>query len=41
MIYVILGIIAAVLLGAAVVGCCKPGKKDGICKYGEEEDKEK
>ena len=31
--YVILFIISTVLIGAAVVGCFKPGKKDGICNY--------
>ena len=31
--YIIIFIIAAVLLGAAVVGCWKPGKNDDICKY--------
>lgn len=33
MIYLILGIIAAVMIAAVVVGCFKPGEKDGICKY--------
>lgn len=39
MIYLLIGILSAVLLGAAVVGCFKPGKNDGICKYNEENDK--
>lgn len=39
--YIIIFISAAVLLGAAVVGCWKPGKNDGICKYNKEEDEEK
>ena len=39
MIYLLIGIIAAAMIGAAVVGCWKPGKNDGICKYNEEDDK--
>lgn len=39
MIYIILGIIAAAMIGAAVVGCSKPGKNDGICKYDGEDEK--
>ena len=33
MISIILGIIAAAMIAAAVVGCFKPGEKDGICNY--------
>lgn len=36
--YIIILISAAVLLGAAVVGCWKPGKNDGICKYDRKDD---
>lgn len=38
--YVILFIISAVMLGAAVVGCFKPGKKDSICNYDNNDKKE-
>jgi hypothetical protein len=40
MIYIIILIISVVLLGAAVVGCFKPGKKDGICNYDNNDKKE-
>lgn len=39
MIYLLIAIISAVLIGAAVVGCSKPGKKEGICKYDKEDEK--
>lgn len=38
MIYIILGIIAAVMIAAAVIGCTKPGKKDDICNYDNKEE---
>ena len=38
--YVILFIIFAVMLGAAVVGCFKPGKKDNLCNYDNNDQKE-
>lgn len=38
--YIIIFIIAAVLVGAAVVGCWKPGRKDGICKYDKKDEEE-
>lgn len=36
--YIIIFIIAAVLIGAAVVGCWKPGKNNGMCKYNRKDD---
>ena len=33
MIYLLIGIITAVLVAAAVVGCWKPEKNDDLCKY--------
>lgn len=41
MIYLLIAIISAVLIGAAVVGCFKPGKKENLCKYDQEEDGKK
>lgn len=38
--YVILFIISAVMLGAAVVGCFKPGENDNLCNYDNDSKKE-
>lgn len=37
--YIIIFIIFAAMIGAAVVGCWKPGKNDNICKYNKEDRK--
>lgn len=38
MIYLLVGIISAALLGAAVVGCSKPGKSEKLCKYSKDDE---
>jgi hypothetical protein len=38
MIYIIILIIAAVLLGVAIVGCSKPGKSENLCKYSKDDE---
>lgn len=40
MIYAVLGIVSVVMLLASVVTTTKAGKKDGICKYGNEDGNE-
>ena len=34
----VLVIVTAVLAASAYVGCAKPGTKEGICKYGYDEE---
>lgn len=38
MIYAVVISIAAVMLCGSVLICCKAGERDGICKYGQDDD---
>lgn len=38
MIYAVLAILAAAMLGGSVAACCKAGERDGICSYGRKDD---
>lgn len=35
---ILIVILSLVLVGATICAVCKPGEKDGICKYGYMED---
>ena len=38
MIYIILVLIAAIMVGATWIALAKPGKDDGICQYGHKDE---